>query len=334
MSRTASLRTLPWAVAACLLVAVQSGCTSALTAAALRNGLWDGAEHAAEADEPPAAEGTAATVADSPTTDPPAAADPARRQAALEESMARLSRLGPLDPAVEAAIVASLQRTDPQDWPVVVEEFAASLAAATPLPVARGVSAAPAAEPETPTSATEPALEPAPEPPAAEPPAVPPASEPGADAGAAPPPDDAVPPAPAAPAAPPALAARNACFASAVRGWGDVVRFPADRFRPGQEVIVYVELDNLSAGTSPAGRTTRIDAALRLVDGAGRSLHDWRFEPLSETRPALRRDYFARYVVRIPEAAPGGACRLELEVTDTHAGSKATVALPLEIAAD
>lgn len=330
MSRTASLSTLPWAVAACLLVAVQSGCTSALTAAALRNGLWEGTEHAAEADETPAAEVTTATAADSPTTDPPAAADPARRQAALEESMARLSRLGPLDTAVEAAIVASLQRTDPQDWPVVVEEFAASLAAATPPPVTRAVSAAAAAVPETATSATEPA----PEPPAAEPPAVTPASEPGGDAGAAPPPDDAVPPAPAAPAAPPALAVRNACFASAVRGWGDVVRFPADRFRPGQEVIVYVELDNLSAGTSPAGRTTRIDAALRLVDDAGRSLHDWRFEPLSETRAAPRRDYFARYVVRIPEAAPGGACRLELEVTDTHAGSTATVALPLEIAAD
>lgn len=330
MSRPASLRTLPWAGAACLLVAVQSGCTTALTAAALRDGLWDGVEHAAETAEPSTADAAAAT-ADPPATEPSAADDPVRRQAALEEAMARLSRLGPLDPAVESAIVASLQRTEPEDWPVVVEEFAASLAAATPPAVPRVVAAAPAA-PESPP----PAVEPAPEPTASAPPADPPEPEPVpvAEAESTPPLDDGVSPAPAPPAAPPALAVRNACFASAVRGWGDVVRFPADRFRPGQEVIVYVELDNLSAGTSPAGQTTSIDAVLRLVDDAGRSLHDWTFEPLSETRTAPRRDYFARYVVRIPEAAPRGACRIELEVTDIHAGSTAAAALPFEIGTD
>lgn len=340
MTPSESIRPLPWAAAACLVVALQCGCTTALTAAYLRDGLWDGSEHAAESGDRPAA----ATAADAAPPEPSAAADLERREAALEEAMARLSRLGPLDPAVEAAIVASLQRTEPEDWPVVVEEFAASLAAAVPDRAVAVAPPEPESEPEPPA-----AVESAPRP--AEP------TEQSPDTAAAeiaaddapqagrddPEPQDArassapapiAPTQPEAPPAPPPLAVRTACFASAVRGWGDVVRFPADRFRPGQDVIVYVELENLSAGVSPAGQTTCIDAALRLVNDEGRPLHAWNFDPIAETRPAPRRDYFARYVLRLPDAVPGGACRVEIEVTDTLAASTATAVLPLEIATD
>lgn len=333
MNRFENLRPLPLAAAAALFVAAQSGCTSALTTAYLRDGLWDSSEHSAEAEAPAAA--TADT--DSPAPEPSeasVAADRERREAALEEAMARLARLGPLDAAVEAAIVASLQKTEPEDWPVVVEEFAASLAAApgaAPTETPASLAPAPAAAPVTPEPTSPDAV----------------ATEAvSADAivdtapAATPAQPDPAEPDPAAPAEPqaaperPALAVRNACFASAVRGWGDVVRFPADRFAAGQEVIVYVELDNLEANASPAGQTTCIDAVLRLVDDAGQPLHAWNFDPIAETRTAPRRDYFARWVVRMPDALPGGACRVELEVTDTLGAATATAALPLEITAD
>ena len=334
MTRRHSIRPLQWAAVTCLLVALQSGCTTALTAAYLRDGLWDGSEHAAESDD-------RATTATAPEAEPPqpSATDRERREAALEEAMARLARLGQLDPAVEAAIVASLQRTEPEDWPVVVEEFATSLAsAAPPAALARDV-VAPSAAPEP--APAEAAPEPAAESPASQAESLPAADAPGSGpvADADPPPareDAAAPDAltPTASPEPASLAVRDACFASAVRGWGDVVRFAADRFRPGQDVIVYVELDNVSAGTSPAGRTTCIDAVLRLVDEQGSPLHAWNFDPLAETRAVPRRDYFTRYVVRIPEATRCGPCRIEIEVTDALAGSTATATLPLEIASE
>lgn len=295
--------TRPSIAAACILVALQSGCTSALTTAYLREGLWQGSEHAASTPQASdAAEDDVSAPPAGPASDPAAGADRERREAALEEAMSRLSRMGALDAAVEAALVATLQRTEPEDWPVVVEEFSASLAASTPSAPA---DAAPV--PET-TDAPPPAA--AVEEPPAEPALV-----------------------PADPAPVPPLAVRTACFASAVRAWGDVDRFAADRFRPGQEVIVYVELENLSAGTSPAGHTTCIDASVRLVDEAGRTVHAWTFDPVAETRATRRHDYFARYVLAIPESAPPGACRVELDVTDALAGSMASAALPLEIAA-
>jgi predicted metal-dependent phosphoesterase TrpH len=100
-----------------------------------------------------------------------------------------------------------------------------------------------------------------------------------------------------APAVPAGPAVNNACFATRVRGWGNVERFPSTTFRPGQEVIVYFELDQLASRESAEGHTTRIDTVLRLVDASGRRVHEWTFEPLEETCGSHRRDYFARYLV-------------------------------------
>lgn len=339
--------------AACLLVAFQSGCTSALTTAYLRDGLWAGSEHASSTgdddatprDDAHGPHGEPAPIAPAP------AVDRERREAALEEAMARLSHLGPLDPAVEAALVATLQRTQPEDWPVVVEEFAASLATApvaSPTPVAAreavaDVRAAAEPRPAVPGEAAPASAAPSAEAQLAETTSAETTSAsstddtaPAEQADAAGPSDPASPPpapvAAAASAVEPPLAVRSACFASAVRAWGDVDRFTADRFRPGQDVIVYVELDNLSAGASPTGHTTCIDAVLRLVDDTGSTLHTWSFDPVAETSPTRRRDYFARYVVHVPESAPAGQCRVEVDVIDTRSGATARTAIPLEIA--
>lgn len=341
--------------AAGALVTLQAGCTSALTTAYLRDGLWAASEHAASAPEGslPDRDDASETREQADPVAPAPVVDRERREAALEEAMTRLSHLGTLDPAVEAALVATLQRTQPEDWPVVVEEFAGSLAtagiaASAPAPMAitagrpaDGPTAAPAHEPEPerePDASAEPTAVTEAEPAFVEPAETVPAA---AQAEAPVPVEQAVPaitePAVAVPEATAVqeqpLAVRSACFASAVRAWGDVDRFAADRFHPGQDVIVYVELDNLSAGASPAGHTTCIDAVLRLVDDAGATLHTWSFDPVAETSPARRRDYFARYVLRVPESAPAGSCRVEVDVIDTRSGSTARAAIPLEIAA-
>jgi hypothetical protein len=108
-------------------------------------------------------------------------------------------------------------------------------------------------------------------------------------------------------------------------------RFEAHRFRPGQEVIVYFELENLSSGESNAGHTTCIDSHLRCVTETGAVVHEWTFEPIAETCRARRHDYFARYVIRIPSDAKPGMHRIELAVTDTLSGQEAVETIDLEI---
>jgi len=339
---------LPLAV---VVLAAASGCTSVLSTASLRDLLAASREHAADSaagrDSPSAGAGDTAF-------DEAATAE--RRQAAIDETIARLARLDHLDDDARATLVATLQRTDQEDWPAVVDAFAESLAAtvasaATPDPAPELEPPAPAeaaAELETladdaseipepaprvvakadldaaggPAPATEsaPAPEPGPrtmavaEPPAAEPPPEPsPAPEP-------------------APIAAPALSVRNACFATRVQAWGVVDRFTTDRFAPGQDVIVYFELDGLSASESAAGHTTCIDTTLRLVAADGSLVHEWGFEPIAETCRARRHDYFARYVVRVPAGAAAGRHAVELVVSDTLSGQVAKETLALEIA--
>jgi hypothetical protein len=348
-------RCLPLAAVFCM--AASSGCTSVIGSAYLREAWLDAVEHAAEPtprskdkdttagndgddSRPSTDDGGSFAAEDGPTFgqdggDPDAsetaAWSPATLDEAVDEADRRLATSGGQNEAARGTLIAMLKDTSRQDWPVVVEEFTAALAAihgegggeagAAPLPTAEtsspAMSSVAAASP--PQSAV-----PAP---VAQPVAPLPPTEP-AQGSAVEPARPAVQVEPAQPV----FAVRNACFASRVRAWGVVDRFETAEFSPGQELIVYFELDQLSSRESGDGHTTRIDTALRLVDADGRRVHEWTFEPLEETCSGHRRDYFARYLVSLPVSVPAGSLRLEIAVSDTLAGRTAHAALPLEVA--
>lgn len=332
-------RSFSLACAAALFLASAGGCSSVIGSAYLRDAWLDAVEHAADAAAEARTEAagrgpsrTTGNTADASADegrefdgmDAASAEDaPSRRYASLDEAVADADRLldrtGGLNAAARDTLVAMLESMPKQDWPVVIDEFTASLAAAAPRP-APSVPVEPARVADTPASTPLPSLPPSQPSPAA-------AEEPVAVVA------ERVAPTPEQPPAPPALAVQNACFATRVRTWGAVDRFESSRFAPGQEVIVYFELDQLSADESTDGHTTRVDTSLKLVAADGRRIHEWRFEPLEETCRSRRRDYFARYVLAFPDAAPAGPCRLEISVTDAVAGRTAQTTLPLELQA-
>jgi hypothetical protein len=324
-----------------MFVAYGQGCTSVLSTASLRDLVWDAGEpHAAEAataasdatGSEPASDDESSTPDTTDSVDSQAL-DAERREAAIDEAVERLAKLGAIGEAARATLVETLERTAPEDWPAVVEAFAESLP-----PEAHTAAKADLDAADAPSA--EPIPEPAPEPgPVAAAPAMPAEDEAPIVTVAVPASPESNPDTPPEPTAPPiapapidaVLTVENACFATKVQAWGVVERFATDRFRPGQEVIVYFELAGLSASESSAGHTTCIDSTLRLVAADGTVIHAWSFEPIAETCRARRHDYFARYVVRLPETAAAGACRIELGVTDTLSGKAASATLPLEL---
>ena len=316
------------AVLAC--TSASSGCTSVISSAYLRETWLDAVEHASESradakasdkaaahDESDVdnAEETAALPAggDVNALSDTAAWSPATLDEAVDEARRRLAKSGGLNDAARGTLIATLKSTPRQDWPVVVEEFTAVLAAAQIANAPEASGAAEATDESPSVAAAEPV---APMPPAESPRTA--AAEPDQ------------PPAQTAPSQP-VFGVQNACFASRVRAWGVVDRFETAQFQPGQEVIVYFELDQLTSQESAEGHTTRIDTVLRLVDASGRRVHEWTFEPLEETCGSHRRDYFARYLVAVPPATPAGSCRLEVVVTDTIAGRTAQTSMPLDV---
>ena len=355
---------LPLTAAVC--ITASSGCTSVISSAYLRDAWLDAVEHAAEptpdendsdtaaskrqsgrnasgshddADSSLDVDGTATDRdlnTDFDETSTASAWSPGTLEEAMDEADQRLAQSGGLSGAARDTLIGMLKSTPRQDWPVVIEEFTAALAAANPGNALTAVDAAtPAVEPSQ--STTEHAV-----PQAAAPAAARDVAKPTADAEpVAPLPPNTVhqPSAPepdpkSAPLEPalPAFTVQNACFASRVQGWGVVDRFQTTTFSPGQELIVYFELDQLASRESAEGHATRVDTALRLVDGDGRRAHEWTFEPLEETCRGQRRDYFARYLVAVPAALPTGSYRLEIVVSDTIAGRTAHTSLPLDVA--
>jgi len=338
-----------WAAMLAVVAVATSGCTSAISTAYLRDTFWDLADHAAEEEPKQAADSASGEPAAEGSET--AAADAERREAAIDEAVARLTKIGALDDAARGTLIETLQRTQQEDWPVVVEAFATSLAATAPAlsasaedepdpapaPVAVIAAAHTVAKADLDGAVVPP---PAPEPLAlpaeAKPVALVPAPAHADLAASLVPaaPEPAMPAEPVAVVPAPTFTVRNACFATRVQAWGVVDRFPEARFRPGQDLIVYFELDQLSSGRSAAGHTTCIDAALTLVAADGTTIRDWSFEPIAETCASQRHDYFARYVIRLPEAAAVGPCQLDVVVIDTLAGTKARTSLPLEIVAE
>jgi hypothetical protein len=347
---------LPLMAAVCMTAS--SGCTSVISSAYLRDAWLDAVEHAAEPtpddedrDDRKAKKQAQRTAHDSPNdTDSSgldgvssdqtgdesnlstaAAWSPATLAEAVEMADQRLAQSGGLSAAGRGTLIATLESTPRQDWPVVIEEFTAALAAAHPgSSVSAGDEASPPVSEAVPVPVEERAASrseiPAALSTAAEPIApLPPAPS---DQVSTPEPDQSQ--ATLEPAEP-AFAIQNACFASRVQGWGVIDRFEAATFAPGQELIIYFELDQLASRETADGHATRIDTTLRLVDGDGRRVHEWTFEPLEETCRGQRRDYFARYLVAVPASTPTGPYRLEVVVSDTIAGRTAHASLPLEV---
>ena len=416
----------------------QAGCMSALTATTLREALR---ETAASLSSPHDLDHASMARVDQPEADAEAEAaeigseDDVELEQVIDNAVARLSAAGGIDAPTQELLIKTLEQTRPEDWAVVVNEFAATLEATRstshaadgaavgkparpssgglieldiPTRERSSVDAASAALPAEPVDAVDlsgiPLLQVAPvviaavpaatvpvaavpvapapvevppTPQIALPPATPQAPQPldVADipvspiaAAAVPAPvvvaaliepqgtplpvadvlveqvsevAAPMPPTPesfepptvtaTAPAVPAGPAVNNACFATRVRGWGNVERFPSTTFRPGQEVIVYFELDRLQIRSAADGHTTGIDSNFRLVDGAGQRVGQWSFDPIVETCPAPRRDSFARYFLRIPEDAKPGRHRLEWNVTDTVAGASRQAHLDLEV---
>lgn len=131
-----------------------------------------------------------------------------------------------------------------------------------------------------------------------------------------------------------AFSARQLLLARKVIGWGQVEPIDAEHLTPGQRVIIYFELLGLESRESPAGFTTRVDTAIRLVSDRGETLQQWRFDPLEETCPSRRHDYFARYLLALPEDLAAGDYRLTVTITDRVSGESTEGGIPLGIVLD
>ncbi|HEX5102618.1 MAG TPA: hypothetical protein VFV87_02325, partial [Pirellulaceae bacterium] len=112
---------------------------------------------------------------------------------------------------------------------------------------------------------------------------------------------------------------RNVVFCERVEQFGWYSEFPRNEFRPKQQVILYVEVENFAAERKGQGYETELQGSYQIFDAGGRIVAERQLPLDRETCRNFRRDYFLAYPIYLPDAIEPGRYRLELTIEDLKA---------------
>lgn len=114
------------------------------------------------------------------------------------------------------------------------------------------------------------------------------------------------------------LLVRNASFAKEVKSYGDVTTFDKSEFTPGQEVLLYAELENFKSEESPKGFHTQFRGSYEIFDARGQRVTAQELGKTEEYCRNYRRDFFLVYKFCLPKRIYSGRHTLQLTVEDLH----------------
>ena len=115
------------------------------------------------------------------------------------------------------------------------------------------------------------------------------------------------------------LELRTLAFCERVEQFGWFTEFSRNEFRPKQQVILYVEIENFAAEKKGASYETELQGSYQIFDEGGRIVAERQLPLDRETCRNYRRDYFLAYPMYLPDSIEPGRYRLELTVEDLKA---------------
>ncbi|HET6422407.1 MAG TPA: hypothetical protein VFG20_01910, partial [Planctomycetaceae bacterium] len=117
------------------------------------------------------------------------------------------------------------------------------------------------------------------------------------------------------------LQIRNVAFCRAIQYFGNYERFPRDEFRPGQEVLLYAEVENFKSEPTADGQyRTLLRSTIEILSPNGDLRKQIDFAATEDLCRNYRRDYFHNYQFTIPDRIPLGPHTLKLTVFDELSG--------------
>jgi hypothetical protein len=123
------------------------------------------------------------------------------------------------------------------------------------------------------------------------------------------------------------LQVRNAAFCTEVSSYGVYQAFETAEFQPGQEVLLYAEVENFKTAATDQGYHTALKASYQILDERGARVEEKEFALTEEYCQNPRRDFFLRYFIWMPQKIYGGSYKLQFSIEDTlgHKIGQATV---------
>ena len=127
------------------------------------------------------------------------------------------------------------------------------------------------------------------------------------------------------------LQVRNLAFFDKIYGFGDYDVVEEYRFKAGQEVRLYVEVDNYRSDSTAEGYRTVIDSSYEVLDAAGNRVEGEEFAPVVDRCRSRRRDFYVEYSLRMPERVYPGKYQLKLTLHDRLADKLGSQTIDFEI---
>jgi hypothetical protein len=127
------------------------------------------------------------------------------------------------------------------------------------------------------------------------------------------------------------LGVRNIAFCSKVNSYGIYETYPQDVFAPGQQVLLYVELENFKCEETPTGFVTSVRSSYQIFDARGVRVESHDFATTEETCRNRRRDFFMRYFIDLPERIYDGEYKLKITIEDMQGQTSGEATIPFTI---
>ena len=127
------------------------------------------------------------------------------------------------------------------------------------------------------------------------------------------------------------LQIRNLEFVSSVDGYGAYEPLKQTSFQPGEQVILYAEVENYRSESTETGYVTSLSTSYQVVDNNGKRVDGGQFPDVVDRCKNRRRDFHIQYGIALPTRIYPESYRLELIVTDNQSGKIGQATLPFTI---
>ncbi len=127
------------------------------------------------------------------------------------------------------------------------------------------------------------------------------------------------------------LELRSLAFCTEILSYGQVTRFPSNRFEAGQRVILYCEVDNFVAVQTADGYETELQGSYEIFDAQGTKVASQVLPADQQLCDHYLRDYFIAYQMHLPAQLAPGEYRLELSMECVKGKKYGQGSLPLVI---
>lgn len=127
------------------------------------------------------------------------------------------------------------------------------------------------------------------------------------------------------------LSLRNLAFCKNVYGYGAYEPINDPTFSPGQQVTLYLEIENYHSESTAEGYKTLLGASYEVENDAGERVASGEFPNVADTCQSRRRDFHIQYGLVLPKAMEAGQYQLKLAMRDRQSDKLGSASIAFDV---